>query len=200
MSRKSRHKEPSGASEQTPAKPSGPEHPAAAEPQNEPDALRCERDDLLGRLQRLSADYLNYQKRVQRDVAEAREYGNAELIKSLLDVLDDMQRALEAARSNHDEDDPLLQGMQLVYDKAMETLGRYGLTVIKAEGECFDPTRHNALMQEASCEYPPGTVLRELQKGFQLKGRTIRPAAVVVTKAPQEDETQAEDQENREPR
>jgi len=101
-----------------------------------------------------------------------------------------MERALKAARENHDADDPLLKGMQLVHDKAMETLGKFGLDAIEAEGKNFDPDRHSAIMQEPSADHPPMTVLRELQKGYTLKGRTIRPSAVVVSKAPDDPQDQ----------
>ena len=148
-----------------------------------------ERDDLLARLQRVSADYLNYQKRVQRDIEQAREYANEGLIKAFLDVLDDMERSLEAARANHHEDDALLQGMQLVHDKALEILGKFGVKRIQAEGEPFDPELHSALMQQETDEVPPQTVLQEVQRGYQLKGRTIRPSNVIVSK-PVEDEPQ----------
>ena len=151
-------------------------------------ALRRERDDLLARLQRVSADYLNYQKRAQRDLAAAREFANEELIKALLSVLDDMERALAAARDGHDEDDPLLTGMQLVHDKAIETLGRFGLAVIEAEGKPFDPALHSAMMQQPSDDHPPQTVLAELVRGYRLKSRTIRPSGVIVAVAPESDE------------
>jgi len=153
--------------------------------QEELTALRAERDDLLARLQRVSADYMNYQKRVQRDTSMAREFANEELMKSLLGVLDDMERGLQAARENHDEDDALLRGMQLVHDKAMEALGKFGLRVIEAVGKTFNPEKHSAMMHEPSTEHPPMTVIREMQKGYELKGRTIRPSAVVVAKAPE---------------
>jgi molecular chaperone GrpE len=143
--------------------------------------LRAERDGLLARLQRVSADYLNYQKRVQRDIAEAREFANAELLKNLLGVLDDLERAIQAAQANHAADDPLLVGTQLVYDKALVMLERFGLSVIKAAGERFDPHKHHALRHEMSPDHPAGVVLAELQKGYELKGRTIRPAVVVVS-------------------
>jgi len=162
------------------------EAPSGAE--GEPSAPD-ERDDLLARLQRVSADYLNYQKRVQRDIEQARDYANEGLIKAFLDVLDDMERSLEAARANHHEDDALLQGMQLVHDKALETLGKFGVKCIEAEGEPFDPELHSALMQQATDEVPPQTVLQEVQKGYQLKGRTIRPSNVIVSK-PVESEPQ----------
>ena len=123
MSRKHdpRKDEPASPSDQASSAPAaegaGPAAPEGLE------SLRAERDDLLARLQRVSADYLNYQKRVQRDIADAREFANAELIKSLLAVLDDMERALEAAKANHAADDPLLVGMQLVHDKAAGDAG-----------------------------------------------------------------------------
>jgi molecular chaperone GrpE len=154
-------------------------------------AVRAERDDLRERLQRVSADYLNYKKRAQRDAEQARQFANEDLMKALLSVLDDMERALDAARADHSEDDPLLKGMQIVHDNALQTLGRFGLETIEAEGTPFDPDRHAAMMQEPSDEHPPQTVLRELQRGYQLHGRTIRPAAVVVS-APPEEEPEAE--------
>ena len=154
--------------------------------------LSAERDDLMERLQRVSADYLNYQKRVQRDISEAREFANAELVEGLLPVLDDMERALATARENHGADDPLFGGLQLVHDKALETLAKFGVRVIEADGEAFDPEKHLAVMQEPSGEHPPQTVLRVVQKGYELKGRPIRPATVVVSKAPEEDDSSQE--------
>jgi len=167
------------------AKPKADPDPAPEPPAgDELGQARDERDDLLARLQRVSADYVNYQKRAQRDVSEAREYANESLIKSLLPVLDDMERALDAARENHGEDDPLFTGMQLVHDKALEVLGSFGVTVIEAVGTEFDPEKHAAMMQQPTEEHPPQTVLQELQRGYELKGRTIRPSSVIVSREP----------------
>jgi molecular chaperone GrpE len=188
---------------QDPDKPAPRQEPPATEPPagdagqaqpETPEAVKAERDDLLARLQRVSADYLNYQKRVQREMTEGREFANTNLIRDLLAVLDDMERAMEAARENH-ADDPLLAGMQLVYEKALEVLGRYGLKRIDAEGEPFDPTCHEAMMQQPSEEHETPTVLQELQSGYELKGRVIRPARVVVSGPPGNDRPQAEDPE-----
>jgi len=162
-------------------------------------ATEDQSSDLLARLQRVTADYLNYQKRAARDMAQARQFANDDIIKSLLGVLDDMERGLEAARENHSEDDPLLVGMTMVHDKMLQTLGTFGLEPISAEGEPFDPDMHAAVMQEPCEDYPSQTVLRELQKGYRLSGRTIRPSSVVVSMqagpAEQEDED-AEDGES----
>jgi len=151
-----------------------------------PLTIEQERDDLLGRLQRLAADYQNYQKRMGREIDQAREFANEMLIKSFLGVLDDMERALDAARENHGEDDPLFKGMQLVHDKACETLGNFGLAAIEVIGQAFDPDKHAAMMQQPTSDQEPMTILSELQKGYQLKGRTIRPASVIVAVAPKD--------------
>jgi len=201
MSRKKRHPD---KAEDKPAEPGDQTLPAQAPA--DADAAG-EPNELLGRLQRVSADYLNYQKRMQREMADAREFANAGLIKDLLGVLDDMERALAAAE-NHAEapagrtssaepNNLLLAGMRLVYDKAQEVLARYGLQRIEAEGKPFDPTRHEAMMQQPSESHEVPTVLRELQRGYELKGRVIRPARVVVSgPAPsQQEETEPDSAE-----
>jgi len=153
----------------------------------QPQDIQAERDDLLARLQRVSADYMNYQKRVQREREDALSLAHGELIKALLPMLDDMERALEAARENHGEDDALFKGMQLVHDKALEVLERFGCTVIQAEDKPFDPDKHLAIMQQPSDEYEPQTVIREVQRGYSFKGRTLRPSGVIVAVAPADD-------------
>ncbi|MBI5725395.1 MAG: nucleotide exchange factor GrpE [Planctomycetes bacterium] len=145
-------------------------------------SLTAERDDLLNRLQRLSADFCNYQKRAARDVEQARQFANEEIVKAMVPVLDDMERAIEAGK--RDENDPLVVGMKLVHDKALEVLVRFGLTIVDQAGP-FNPEIHQALMQESCADSPPMTVLKVLQKGYQLKGRTIRPASVIVSKKPE---------------
>jgi molecular chaperone GrpE len=131
---------------------------------------------------RMMADYQNYQKRAAKEIVSAREYANELMMKELLGVLDDMERALEAAGENHSQDDPFLIGMQLVHDKLLDSLKKFGLKLIPAEGLPFNPEKHSAMLQEESDELPPMTVIRELQKGYELKDRTIRPTAVVVSK------------------
>ncbi|HUS48399.1 MAG TPA: nucleotide exchange factor GrpE [Phycisphaerae bacterium] len=163
-----------------------PDRQDAATETPDPEALRAERDDLLARLQRVSADYLNYQKRVQKDITQARQFANESLIKSLLVVLDDMDRALETAAASAPPDDPLLTGMRLVREKAMQTLAQFGLAPIEAVGRPFDPDHHAAVAQENTDSHPPDTVVRELQKGYTLKERTIRPSMVIVSKLPGE--------------
>ena len=91
----------------------------------------------------------------------------------------------QAADADH-EADPFYQGMKLVHDNLMATLKTYGLSEIQAAGQPFDPQQHAALMQQPTDDVEPMTVLEVLQRGFALKGRTIRPAQVIVSKAPEE--------------
>ena len=157
------------------------------------EAAQAERDDLLARLQRVSADYVNYQKRARRDLDRARQFANDDLIKALLPVIDGMEDALRTAGENHGADDPLFKGMQLVHDKACETLGRFGVKAIEAKGKPFDPDRHTAMQQLPADDCEPNTVMEETQRGYELRGRTIRPTSVIVSKAPDAERDQQED-------
>lgn len=146
-------------------------------------ALTAERNDLMGRLQRVSADFLNYQKRVSREVDEARQYGNSELAKAFIGVLDDLERAIEHSRANHPQDDPLMIGTELVFKKALDVLKRFGIDTVPTVGKMFDPTVHEALMQQPNADVPPLTILSEVQRGYTIKGRLLRPATVIVAAA-----------------
>jgi len=172
------------ASAHAPAPAPGAE--AAATPAGELASLRAEKEDLLKRLQRVSADYLNYQKRIQKEIQSSREYANTELIRDLLPVLDDIDRALETGSAARPVDDPLLTGLRLIKEKALATLGNHGLAVLESEGKPFDPEHHSAVTQQPSKDHPPHVVLKELRKGYSLKGRTIRPSMVVVSVRPEE--------------
>jgi len=159
------------------------------------ETLSAERDDLLARLQRVSADYLNYQKRQHRQLAEARELANAELARDLLAVLDDMERAMDAALANHEDDDPLLAGMRLVYDKALVALAGHGVSPIAVSaGDPFDPLRHEAMMRQPGDVETP-TIARELQRGYELHGRVLRPARVIVAVPAEVEEAETEDED-----
>jgi len=187
MTRK-KENEPNENTEPTEEQPvQNPEIPegASAEPGDELEALRAESNDLLNRLQRVSADYMNYQKRVQRDITQAKTFANEQLMKELLGVIDDMERALDAARANNNENDPLMKGMQMVHDNFLQVLGKFGLEKIEAEGQPFDPEMHSALMQQPTDEVPPQTVVQVAQNGYRLKDRTIRPASVIVSTSPE---------------
>jgi len=157
------------------------------------EAIKAERDELLEKLKRVSADYLNYQKRTSKEISQVRQFANADLIKNLLTVLDDIERAL-----NHAADDPLSKGMKLVYDKALDILSRYGLKQMETLGKPFDPEKNEAMTTEPVDPYDGPIVLKELQKGYELQGRVLRPARVVISAPVKKDEQdqQANEKQN----
>lgn len=147
------------------------------------DDILTERDDLVHRLQRVAADYLNYQKRVQKELLSMRAFANEDLIKALLPVLDDMDHALETGMAMLYSEDPFLVGLRLVQEKLMAVLGRFGLTAIESLDKPFDPNCHCAVATDNSGHRPPNVVVRELRRGYALKGRIVRPTLVVVSVA-----------------
>ena len=140
-----------------------------------------ERGQLVSLLQRTQADFENYQKRAQRDMAQEKRYWYAPLVLDLLPVLDNLERATEAAKQAG-ETGPLVQGVALTQSQLYDILRRHNITRIDAEGQPFDPNVHQAVMQQPS-DQPPGTVLRVLQQGFKLHDRVLRPATVIVSAA-----------------
>ena len=144
-------------------------------------ALQAERDELFDRLQRLAAEFDNYRKRAARDQAQLVARAHERLVKELLPVLDDLERALEAA--NEHEEAKLEEGVRLVHRSLADALAREGLVEVETDGK-FDPHTQEALLSQPS-EAEEGAVLQVLQKGYKLGDRVLRPARVVVA-APQE--------------
>jgi molecular chaperone GrpE len=143
--------------------------------------LERERDEFRGLLQRTRADFENYQKRAQRDLSQERRYWHGALALDLLPVLDNFDRAVEAA-SQAGESGPLMQGVALIQSQVLDILRRHGITPIDALGKPFDPNLHQAVMQQPS-DQPPGTVVQVLEKGFMIHDRVLRPARVAVAAA-----------------
>ncbi|HEX2110504.1 MAG TPA: nucleotide exchange factor GrpE [Gaiellaceae bacterium] len=143
----------------------------------------AERDSHLADLQRLAADFENYRKRAARDRESIVAHGHERLMKALLPVLDDLERALDAA-SKHEEA-KLEEGVGLVARELRSALEREGLAEIETDGR-FDPHVHEALLAQPS-EREEGTVIEVVQKGYRLGDRVLRPARVVISQgAPQE--------------
>jgi molecular chaperone GrpE len=144
--------------------------------------LQEERDDLYNRLARATAEFKNSQKRMQVEFDQQLQYANASLIKNLIPVIDNFERAL--AQDAESSDVPaILKGMQIVHDQWLSVLKKEEVEEIAPqEGDTFDPTRHEALLHQASDKYNEPTVTQLLQKGYALHGRTLRPAKVAVSK------------------
>jgi molecular chaperone GrpE len=144
------------------------------------------------RLLRVSADFENYKKRVAKEKSDLIRYGNAELIKELLPVIDNLERALEHA-SSEGAQEGITGGVEMTLQQFLGILQRFGVTPVAAEGEPFDPAKHEAVMEQATDAYDPGHVLAELQKGYLLNDRLVRPAKVVVAKAHEAAESEDEE-------
>ena len=144
-------------------------------------ALEAERDEYLNDLKRVAAEFENYRKRVLRDQESLVARAHERLVKELLPVLDDLERALAAAEEH--EEAKLEEGVRLVHRELDDALAREGLAEIETDGQ-FDPHVHEALLSQPSSE-EEGTVIEVVQKGYKLGDRVLRPARVVVA-APQE--------------
>jgi molecular chaperone GrpE len=145
--------------------------------------LAAERDQAGDRLLRLQADFDNFRKRVLRERHEALQYGHENLVKDLLGPVDNLERAIDHARRSEGADfGSLLQGLELVQRDLLGVLARHGVEVVEADGKLFDPALHEAMAQEIDDGIPPNTVLTVFQKGYKLRDRLLRPAAVVVSK------------------
>ena len=140
-------------------------------------ALEAERDDYLDQLRRLAAEFDNYRKRVARDQESLAARAHERLMKGLLPVLDDLERALVAAEEH--EEAKLHEGVGLVARELRKALEREGLQEIETEG-AFDPHVHEALLSQPS-ELDEGSVVEVLQKGYRLGDRVLRPARVVIS-------------------
>ncbi|MCC6422035.1 MAG: nucleotide exchange factor GrpE [Phycisphaerales bacterium] len=144
--------------------------------------LREERDSLFERLARATADYRNSQRRLEQDKEQAVQYANSSLIKSLLPVIDNFERALAVDPAKIDATS-ILKGMQIIHDQWMDVLKSQDVEEVAPNpGTPFDPTHHEALMQQPSDKYADPTVTQLLQKGYMLHGRTLRPAGVAVSR------------------
>jgi molecular chaperone GrpE len=139
-------------------------------------------EETVALLKQTQADFENYQKRAARDRESERKYSVVPLARDLLPALDNLQRAMDAAKQVG-ESGPLVQGVAATQAQVIQILGRHGITPIEAQDQPFDPNLHEAVMQKPSADHPPGTVVQVLQSGFKIHDRVLRPASVVVSAA-----------------
>lgn len=140
-------------------------------------------EDYLNRLLYLQADFENYRKRVKREIEESIRYGNEKLIGKLLNVIDELELAIKTGKETENKK-AIIEGVEIVLKKMYNTLESEGLTKIEAEGKPFDPKLHEAVLRVNTDEYPAGTVIEEVRKGFILNGKVIRPSMVKISSAP----------------
>lgn len=146
------------------------------------DALLGERDEYLDLAKRTKADFENYRKRMGAEVLAATGRGKAEVLRGVLPVLDDLERAIQVAGLDPegDSEDGLAHGVLLVFRSLRESLTKHGIEAVDPAGERFDPNLHEALSAQAADGVESGTVIETMQKGYRLGEQLIRPARVVV--------------------
>jgi molecular chaperone GrpE len=145
---------------------------------------RAKAEEHLYNWQRSAADFANYKRRTDEDRALASQFGQALLIGKLLAVLDDFDRALESVPA--EAHDPWIEGVQLVERKLRGVLEAEGVTPIEAVGRPFDPNLHEAVVHEETADYPDNHVIGEVQRGYLLRDRVLRPSLVRVANNPKE--------------
>ena len=135
------------------------------------------------RLLRMAAEFDNYKKRTARELEDLKKYAAENLIRQLLGVVDNLERAIASASADNASDHRVVDGVALTLAEIMKILEKHHVSPIEAMGEPFDPTFHQAMCQEESSDHPPNTVVQEFQKGYLIHDRLLRPAMVVVSKA-----------------
>ena len=155
--------------------------PEQAEGQNDSlDELRREKDSLQDRLLRTAAEFDNYRKRVERERRDLADYMKADILTEILPIVDNFERALQAPSSDGDS---LRKGVDLIHKQMLDFLRKRGVTPIEALGADFDPNFHQAVIHETSAFHREGEVIEELQRGYMLGDKLLRPAMVKVAKA-----------------
>jgi len=143
--------------------------------------LRVERDTLIDRLARLQAEFENARKRTAREQQDFREYALADAVKALLPILDSFERALQTGSAERSE---FRSGVDLIHKQLQDALLKLGLRAIPARGELFDPHLHEAIEMVDTTEAADHQILEELQRGYKLKDRLLRPSMVRVARNP----------------
>ena len=160
-----------------------PEDIAPQTPEERIEKAESEAKEAYDRFLRASAELENYKKRTQKEMAEFRKYANASLVKELLGVVDNLERAIESSNGSNEEG-RLSEGLNLTLKELLKIFKTFHASPIEALGKPFDPSYHQAMMQQETTDQPENIVLDELQKGYMIHDRLLRPAMVVVSKSP----------------
>jgi molecular chaperone GrpE len=144
------------------------------------EAKEKEFNDIHDRLLRVTAEFENYKKRTAREIEDFRKFANQSLLREMLSVVDHIELAIQAATTNTGSDKSLLEGLTLTQKELLRILEKFNVKPIEAVGQPFNPEFHEAILQEPSDEFPENAVLREMQKGYLINSRLLRPSLVVV--------------------
>ena len=144
-------------------------------------ALEEETKETYDRFLRLSAEFENYKKRSAREMSEFKKFANESLIKELLLVVDNMERAINSSKDEGNSNNSLIEGIDMTLKELLKIFEKFGVKQVESMGKPFDPNFHQAVMQQEADEHPHNTVINELQKGYIINERLLRPAMVVVS-------------------
>lgn len=131
---------------------------------------------------RAKAEVENMRRRTEQEIDKARKYALNKFSEELLPVIDNLERAIQAADTDNEAVKPILEGIELTHKTFIDVIGKFGLKEINPEGEPFNPELHQAMSIQESADHKPNTVMFVMQKGYELNGRVIRPAMVMVSK------------------
>jgi len=145
------------------------------------DELQQQYDELNGKYLRLAAEFDNYKKRTERDVARRMQFASEELVRDILPILDDLERAMDSTKKESSFE-KLRDGVELVYNNFVNILKRRGVQPIESVGESFDPEYHEAMMVQDTEKYDSDIVIQEFEKGYKIGDSVLRHAKVVVSK------------------
>ncbi len=165
--------------------------PSVEELQKQVEEFKSKADEYLDQWRRTAADFSNYRKLVAKEKEDLTQTANAVLLASLLPILDDFERAFKSI-PDHLEKLTWVEGIALIYRKLQAVMEQAGVKPIEAEGKQFDPRLHEAITHEEMEGYEDGQVIEEVQKGYMLGDRVLRPSMVRVAKKPQEREEKEE--------
>jgi molecular chaperone GrpE len=137
------------------------------------------------RLLRMAAEFDNYKKRATREMNDFRKFANENFAKALLPVVDSMDLAIESSSNDKHVNNSMVEGVNMTLKEILKIFEQFGVKRFESIGNTFDPNIHQAVMQEETDKFPENTVSKELQKGFMIHDRLLRPAMVVVSKKPE---------------
>jgi molecular chaperone GrpE len=181
------------SSDSPPSDTSAEEAPSLAKASDAPEdpleAARAEVAKLKDQWMRTAADFDNFRKRSRREIDDAKKAGREDLLRTVLPVFDNLERAIQSAQRAHDVK-AVADGLGMIIRQFVDALGRAGIQKVTTVGQPFDPSVHEAIQQVETTDHAPGTVIAEVQPGYTQDERLIRAAMVVVAKAKSEESTQ----------
>ena len=163
------------------------------------ESVEQELKDSHDRFLRVSAEFENYKKRASREMNDFRKFANESLVKAMLPVVDNLDRAIESSSDDDHSIRSVVEGVNMTLKEILKIFEQFGVKPFESLGKIFDPALHQAVMQKETDNHPEKTILNELEKGYMIHDRLLRPAMVVVSKTTESEnqENQAQEEKNR---